>query len=465
MYPTFCSSSVLMTMSAPHSLPNSNLRTSGFLKKPLPPPPPPPKQRRPSAFVEFRSTSRTRDRFLTHLSPQDLASLRLTCHDFDKRAAPVLFAEITITLRAKTFTKPARMAALDTIGHHVRTLTVSIPHSAETFLPPILAPTGEERDFVYIPQIKQPGTVAAHLASPKYGSWDMTELLIHQYGPMFHAATNIPSFIRAFTAMSSIRHLKISCPGQSPSDRYRRSVVDYALISLRIAVERAPLISLSTLCLLPIHPGGLLYLRSTLGFGSSPRGPRRWAQIKKLAMHMDGWDFASPNATTDQLKLLHDYLAQLSPNLERVSFRWKGIKGPSPFTLHTELYETSPTTSVSRRSRIRRLHFPRLKYMELASANPDASQVCGFIEEHRRTMQECDFEDIDLRTGDWDDAFAVLTRLSGSERWKEEQERHTPPIDRTGGCRIDRDGIGERESWFESQKHLDSFLRNSIVVA
>lgn len=457
LYPTFRSSSVIMTLSAPRSLPNHSLRTSGFLTKPQSPPRPP---KRPRGFLGFWWNDQTREHFLHHVPTEDLASLRLACHDFSVRAAPVLFAEITITFRAGSFTRPSRMAALERIGHHVRTLTVHIPHSSETFLPPILDPvTGEEKSFVYVPQASTPTTLASRIANPKYGSWEMTELLIQQYGPMFHAATNVPAFVRALHAMCSVEHLKISCPGQEPSQRYRRSVVDYALISLRIAVERAPLKRLSTLSLLPIHPGGILYLRSNLAFGGSPKSCRRWAQVKRLAIHMDCWKFDSPGVGTDQLKLLHDYLSQLSPNLERVSFRWRGAQGPCPFTLHSETALASPA---DRKRQLRRLHFPRLKYMELANAYPDASQVCGFIDQHRRTMRECDFEEIDLRSGNWDDAFAVLTRLSGSDRWKQEQVVESIlTVDPSRRGSLDKI-VGE--SWFGSPRHMDEFLRNSTVM-
>jgi hypothetical protein len=288
----------------------------------------------------------------------------------------------------------------------------------------------------------------------------LTELLVQQYGPLFHAATNVPAFIRAFTAMSRLKHLKISCPGQPASQRYRRSVVDYALISLRIAVERAPLTCLTNLSLLPIHPGGILYLRPNQGFAVSPRGRRRWAQIKRLVIHMDGGGMTAKGVGTDQLKLLHDYMSQLSPNLERVSFRWKGRKGPCPFTLHSETTLAAP--KASRKQRLQRIHFPRLRYMELANAYPDASQVCGFIDQHRRTMRECDFEEIDLRSGSWDDAFAVLTRLSGSDKWKDEQV-----VESTTGSGTPRPGglaRRSRESWFGSPQHLHDFLRSSVVM-
>ncbi len=439
LYPTFRSSSVIMTISNARVVTQSNgpsglagksdlkrLDTTGSgVCRPLPPPPPPPSDRG-SAFLRFWWTDATRETFLSHLETDDLSSFRRACHDFSVRAAPALFDHLTITFRASTFTRPARMAALERIGHHVRTLSFRMPHTAETFLPPLLDPgTGAERQFVYQPQTGCSGgrgtsptsTARPALPGPKYGSWEMTDLLTKQYGPLFHAATNVPAFIRAFTAMPEIRHLEISCPDQEPSQRYRRSVVDYALISLRMAVERAPLTELSELSLRPMHAGGLLYLRSHMGFGASPKGKRRWAQIRRLAIQLDSWAFDGPGVATDHLKLLHQYLLSFSAGLQHLSFRWRGKKGPCPYTLDTEP-GLPPRSS---KARLRRMRCPRLRHADLANAYPDASQLSRFINRHRHSLLECDFDEVELRSGDWDEALAVLTRISGSDRWRDEQ--------------------------------------------
>lgn len=517
LYPTFRSSSVIMTLSAarptsqvtamsdPEASASSNPDgRPAEASRPLEYPTQGAPSARPegSAFLRFWWNDQTRQAFLDRVPTDDLVSLRRACHDFSVRAAPVLFADLTVTFRASTFIKPARMAALERIGHHVRTLTFRMPHTTETFLPPLLNPTtGEERVFVYQPQ-KETGGVCASpgkrpaSAEPKYGSWEMTDLLTQQYGPLFHAATNVPAFVRALTAMSSIVQLKICCPGQEPSQRYRRSAVDYALISLRIAVERAPLTSLRALSLTPVHAGAILYLRSGMGLGALPNSGRRWAQIRHLTIHMDSWAFGAPDAATDHLKLLHHYLLSFSANLRSVSFRWNGAKGPCPFTLDTEPLLVSPTTSSpsprtppplpppppaaprkvslthaspaaspsssssrpapssSSRSatpasaatlpttyhstpasasspslpQLRRAHFRRLRHAELCNAYPDASQLNRFISRHRHSLQKCDFDAVELRSGNWDEALAVLTRISGSERWKREQtEIPTPP--------------------------------------
>ncbi|KAK2737083.1 hypothetical protein FQN55_001295 [Onygenales sp. PD_40] len=384
-----------------------------------------------AAFFQFWWTDLTRDAFLESLPKEDLLSMRLVCHDFAYRTAPVLFKELDIEFRNGTFTRPARMAALERIGCHIKTLNFNTPHSSETFLPPLLDPaTGEEQTFVYTPQVYASHPAASRLSLPRYGTWEMTELLTKQYPPLFHAATNVPSFIRAFNTMTSLRHLKVACDGQNPAHRYRRSVVDYVLISLRIAIEQAPLKALNTLSLLPIHPGAILYLRPNMGFGASPSSRKRWAQIRKLSIEMDSFPY-SDGRPNDHLRLLHSYL-QSFPNLTRFAFRWRGEKGPCPLSLATEPCLLPSTTSTEPASTLcpnrssapmQSLTFRKLQYTSVENATLDAAQISYFITEHRHTVLEFSFDQTSLRTGTWDEALAPLTRISGSERWKRQNKR------------------------------------------
>ena len=375
-----------------------------------------------SAFLQFWLTDRARDTFLSYVPKDDLPTFRLACHDFGVRAAPLLFKELSITFRASTFSKPGRMAALDRIGHHVDTLTFNMPHGPESFLPPLLdRMTGEEQTFIYEPHME----VTSRLSVPKYGSWEMTDLLVKQYPPLFHAAANVPSFTRAFSALKSLKHLKISCPGQDAAQRYRRSIVDYALISLRIAVERSGLTTLDTLSLLSVHPGALLYLNPITGLGALPNSARRWRQIRKLTIHMDNIP-AAREGLTDHLKLLHSYLQTFVSSLRRFSFRWLGDKGPCPLSLGTEpsLEVSSPRLACPKRYHLalRPLRFEKLRYAEVETSILDATQISNFIMDHRHTLREFNFEDVVLRSGTWDEALSPLTRISGSEKWKEKTE-------------------------------------------
>lgn len=378
------------------------------------------------AFLQFWWTGRPRETFLSYLPREDLASLRLACHDFSVRAAPALFEDVKVEFRTSVFSKPARMAALRRIGHHVRTLTFSMPHTSETFLPPLLDPeTGEEETFVYVPYVETTRDSAARLSNPTYGSWEMTDMLVKQYPPLFHAAANVPSFIRAFASVPNLKHLRISCPGQESAQRYRRNILDYALISVRIAVERNRLVALDTLSLDSVHASAALYLNPVMGLGALPNSAKRWRQIKKLNIKMDSIPFA-PHPPIDHLKVLHSYLQVFSPCVEELNFEWQGSQGLSPISLHDEicLQESSPRLACPRRCHVALppLKFQRLREMEIDNIVTDASQVSGFITSHRHTLIDFRFEHTQLRSGTWDEALKPLTRISGSERWKEKTE-------------------------------------------
>ncbi|KAL8713340.1 MAG: hypothetical protein Q9220_002539 [cf. Caloplaca sp. 1 TL-2023] len=442
-----------------------------------------------SAFLQFWLTDRARDTFLSFIPREELPSFRLACHDFSVRAAPLLFEETTVTFRASTFTKPARMAALDRIGHHIRTLTFSMAHDAATFLPPLLDPvTGEEVTFLYEPYVQSSRDSSSRLSNPTYGSWEMTDLLVKQYPPLFHSAANVPSFIRAFSALPSLKHLKISCPGQEAAQRYRRCIVDYALISIRIAVERSGLPLLDTLTLSSIHPGAVLYLNPTMGFGARPNSVRKWKKIKSLMICMDSIPL-TPHHPPDHLKLLHSYLHVFASSLTSIVFQWRGDKCLSPLSLDKELWlqEKSPEMACPRRCHLalRPLRFEKLQMMEVENVVVDASQISGFITAHRHTIGEFNFEDTHLRSGTWDQALAPLTRISGSEKWKEKAEEVMdvplllspvgleektvvdyfnckPPTFRPSIGAWQKAGARGRELFWGTPDHMKRFLRTSI---
>jgi hypothetical protein len=381
-----------------------------------------------AAFLRFWRTDLTRDCFLSFVAKDDQVSLRLTSRECSLGVAPSLFKEVHIVFGTNTFIRPARMAALERIGSCVRSFHFSMAHSAGTFLAPLLDPiTGEEQAFVYEPYLglHRPCSSGSQ-SSSKYGSWEMNDLLVKQYSPLFHAATNIPSFVRAFNAMPGLRSLNISCPGQSPGQIYRRSAVDFALISLRMAVEHALLPRLENLVLDAVHPSSVFYLRPQLGIGASPASARRWRQIRKLKMRMDCPAFGG-GQPTDHLKFLHSYL-QSYPSLEDLSFEWLNQKGPCPLSLWSEpclapgALDCSAACPKTFDKPPRPLKFRKLRRMVLDNSVLDASQISDFIMAHRKVLREFEFENVHLRSGTWDDALAPLTRISGNESWKEKQE-------------------------------------------
>ena len=105
--------------------------------------------------------------------------------------------------------------------------------------------------------------------------------------------------------------------------------MDYALISLRIAIDRIELPHLTELSL-DCHPAALLYLRPIPTFGGTPGRRRGLHQIKHLKLSIDSWPFDS--SPTDHLKLLANYLRVFAGNVEKLTFHWYGERGPCPLT-------------------------------------------------------------------------------------------------------------------------------------
>ncbi|TWU79116.1 hypothetical protein ED733_008774 [Metarhizium rileyi] len=372
-------------------------------------------------FISLLRSDSVKGRLLSHLSTADIASVRQAssacCNLITKR----LFTRITVTFTPATFTKPSRVAALNRIGHHIEHLTFHMPHSGATFLPPLIHPlTGQEICFLYTPHT----SMTSVLTRRKYANAELGDILTQQYPPLFHAATNVPSFIHALGFLPNMRHLTIRCPGQDPRERYRRDVVDYALISLRIAVERAPLEKLNKLSLSSLHPAAFNYLRHTQGFGSVPSAGKRWKQIKKLNISVESWDFYGPCPGLDHLKIIDDYVRFFAPSLEKFSFSWIGEKGPCPLSLSSDplfapprsskklFHEvTSPMSPLPVRPPRVSIHFPKLRHLQIRNSAMNAPQLSDLIKSHSSTVKEFDFENVLLtNNGNWEEALAPVSR-------------------------------------------------------
>ncbi|PBP19857.1 hypothetical protein BUE80_DR009333 [Diplocarpon rosae] len=365
---------------------------------------------------------------LPKLDTASLCALRLTSSQCCELTTQTLFARTRLNFTASSLTRPSRLEALSRVGRHIEHLTFSMPHTQGSFLPPLINPsTGLEVNFLYTPHTSG----ASVCQRPKYGSPELGDLLTRQYPPIFHAATNVPAFVKALTYMPNLRHLTISCPDQDPAQRYRRDAVDYALISLRIAVERAPVERLEKLSLSHIHPSGLVYLRHIPGYGCTPMAGRRWKQIKKLSITMDSWDFSGSRPGRDHLKILDDYIRAFSSNLEKIRFGWSGRRGPCPLTLFTDplfahpksatkLFAevTSPMSPLPAAPIRPAMMFTKLCYMQIRNATMSKEQVSDFVLEHRHTVREFDFQNVALINGAmWEDALSPLTRASSSDEW------------------------------------------------
>jgi hypothetical protein len=390
-----------------------------------------------AAFVRFWRTDLTRECFLSYVAQDDLQALRLASRDTAGPVAPYLFADVKVNFNTNSFSRSARLRALESIGQHVKTFTFNMPHTPDTFLPPLIDPiSGIEQKFCYEPSLEtsRPSSSSSRLSAPKYGSWDMNDLLIKQYPPLFHAATNIPSFVRAIAAMPSLRHLRVSCPGQDSNQRYRKSIVDYSLISMRIALEHVCPNGLQSIFLQDIHPSALQNLCPAMSIGSNPRSTKIWRRITTLTIEMEAWPFALEDKT-DHLKLLHAYLQSL-PSLTTLNFTWLGAtKGPLPLSLNLEPSVTHPAPTIppdsqcppvqsefssktpSHHPALRPLRLPRLTRTRITNATLSAFQAADFPLRHRRTLTEFDYANCTLRSGTWDDALQPLVaRCRGSRR-------------------------------------------------
>lgn len=409
-------------------------------------------------FIRLWRDEGLRTSLLSHLDTASICAIRLTSSECCDLSTPTLFARTRLTFTPSSLTRPSRLEALSRVGRHIRHLTFFMPHSPATFLPPLVNPsTGREVNFLYSPHTSG-GSVSQR---PKYGSPELGDLLTQQYPPIFHAATNVPAFVRAVTYMPNLRHLTISCPDQDPAQRYRRDAVDYALVSLRIAIERAPVDQLEKLSLHHMHSSGLVYLRHMPGFGCTPSAGRRWKQIKKLSITMDSWDFHGSQPGKDHLKMLDDYIRAFSANLEKVSFGWSGRRGPCPLTLFsdplfappktTKLFAevTSPMSPLPAAPLRPAMVFPNLKYMQIRNASMSTDQVSDFVLEHRHTVREFDFENVVLiNGGEWEDALSPLARASSSDEWL---SQHSGSETGSSTC-------------FQSQDYLDQLLEFDEVI-
>ncbi|KAJ4410912.1 hypothetical protein N0V85_003911, partial [Neurospora sp. IMI 360204] len=367
-----------------------------------------------------------REKLFEVLDKRDLCAVRATNSTLSSLLTKRLFQRTHLTFTTNTFTKQTRICALSRIGHHIEHLTFSFPHSDATFLPPLIHPTtGREISFLYHPIT----SMAAALVRPKFTNSELGQILTEQYPPLFHAASNVPSFIHAMRHLTNMRHLSIKTPGQDPKERYRRDCVDYALISLRISLERAPLTKLSKLSLSGVHPTAFNYLRHTpgSGYGSSPSAERRWRQIKKLYICVESWDFYHPTSPgLDHLKIMDEFIRGFAPRLEKFSFTWDGHpKGPCPIALGEDpLFAPAGGKKQSKklfnelghhmsplpdRPRRREMNMPRLKYLSVRNATMNASQVNGLVKRHMRTAKEFQFEEVLLvGEGTWDEALKPL---------------------------------------------------------
>jgi hypothetical protein len=420
----------------------------------------------PQAFYCLWQNEAIRERLFELMSREDICSVRIAnsacCNLVTKR----LFLRTNLSFTANTFTKPSRIQALSRIGHHIEHLTFQFAHSDATFLPPLIHPlTGKEISYLYTPHT----SMASVLARPKYGNSELGDILTQQYPPLFHSATNVPSFINAMKHMPNMRHLTIKTPGQDPKERYRRDIVDYALISLRITLERTAFPKLTKLSLSGVHPSAFNYLRPAPGFGSSPSGTRRWRQIRKLYISVESWDFYGMSPGLDHLKIIDDYIRFFAETVEKFHFTWLGRRGPCPLALSADplfapprgtkkLFAevTSPMSPLPPRPSRRPLVMPRLRYMQVRNATMNAPQLRDLVAAHKQSVREFDFENVVLiNNGSWDEALAPL-KDGGGDSWSRYSMGGSVASDRPGLVRSRSGSSGSAVAATQDDEQLPS---------
>ncbi|KAI1455354.1 hypothetical protein F4805DRAFT_476879 [Annulohypoxylon moriforme] len=383
----------------------------------------------PQAFYCLWQKEQIRERLFELLSKRDICNIRLASSACCNLVTKRLFLRTHLTFTAQTFTRQSRIEALSRVGQHIEHLTFYFAHSDATFLPPLIHPeSGREISFLYKPHT----SMASVLERPKFANSGLGEILTDQYPPLFHAASNVPSFINAMKYLPNMRHLTIKTPGQDPRERYRRDIVDYALISLRISLERAPVRKLTKLSLSSVHPSAFIYLRHVIGFGCLPSAARRWKQIRKLNINVESWDFYGPSPGLDHLKMLDDYIRDFSTSLEKLTFTWLGQKGPCPLSLAADplfapprssqklFHEvTSPMSPLPPAPLRKPIVFRKLRYMAIRNSTMNSPQVASLVATHQHSVREFDFENtVLINDGSWDDALApLMENTSRSGRW------------------------------------------------
>ncbi|XXH04011.1 hypothetical protein Hte_010421 [Hypoxylon texense] len=383
----------------------------------------------PQAFYCLWQKDQIREKLFELLSKEDICNIRTASSACCNLVTKRLFLRTHLTFSAHTFTRQSRIEALSRIGHHIEHLTFSFPHTDATFLPPLIHPeSGREISFLYRPHT----SMASVLERPKFANSGLGEILTQQYPPLFHAASNVPSFINAMKHLPNMRHLTIKTPGQDPRERYRRDIVDYALISLRISLERAPMKKLNKLSLSSVHPSAFIYLRHAIGFGCLPSATRRWKQIQKLHVSIESWDFYGTSPGLDHLKMIDDYIRDFSASLEKLKFTWLGRKGPCPLSLAADPLFAPPRSSMKLFNEVtspmsplppaplrKPIVFQKLRYMAVRNATMNAPQVAALVAAHQHSVREFDFENVVLiNAGSWDEALAPLTsKTPRGARW------------------------------------------------
>ena len=346
--------------------------------------------------------------------------MRQVCLDFSIRAAPHCFGSIACNFTTSSLTKPSRMAALDRIGQYVQSFRLNLPYSLDTVLPPLVDPwTGQEKNFVYTPQTHTYNGSDAGLRRSQYGDSETTDLLVRQYPPLFHAATNVSSFRQLLSSLTNLKHLTIrgSKDGFVPHLDHRNTS-DFALVSLRAVLEQDHLPHLTELSVTTMHASALRFLQ--------PTTLATWcARIESLELKLYAASLTKDRIPDDRIQSIYRYL-QCFSGIVRFGFGWIGRRGPLPISKphqqelvnarrDTKYHPAFRPSAAEEATSV--IVSSKLSRLTLANMETSADVVSHWLKAHVSTLHDLHLDDVKLSSGTWDQALEPLTNLARSNRW------------------------------------------------
>ena len=382
----------------------------------------------PSTVRKIFQNKRIRSKIFAQLSPEDIASLRMVSSRVNKTISPAIFKTLTVAFRALTFS-PDRLVSLERIGHHVEAFKFIFAHTEATYMPPMLDPESRKLvTLIHEPRARHDGGRQGHI----FGRKRIDAMALHNYGIILMAAVNIHQFTQALSSMKNLRVLIVSCPGTPMGDPGRRCVVDYALWSLRSAVERAGLQNLRRISLDPIHLAGVQYfLPGALAVGSVISSRRVWRQVKKISLTVSAWkELASgtPAKYKVQLKFLHQFLEYFN-HVEELTFSWtREARWICPLTLDLLPSRNPLMASKPARDRFivnRPLTFPNLNTLRLENVGMNASDLKSFLSRHTGNFKAWFLEDVYFVHGSLEEALEPLTVIAKSGGESKQDDTHS----------------------------------------
>ncbi|GAB7343455.1 hypothetical protein MBLNU457_1478t2 [Dothideomycetes sp. NU457] len=299
-------------------------------------------------------------------------------------------------------------------------------------LPPLIDPwTGVENPVVYTPQSNTDDVADSKLRRTKYGDSQTTDLLIRQYPPLFHAATNAAAFRQLLSSLTSLTHLTLSGPDNDYIARSdHRNISDYALVSLRAALEQVHMPYLTRLSMNNLYIGALEHVKPTKSSLDC------WTRIESLDLRLYGAESRQGRPSSGQLQTVCGYF-RCFRKVKRLHFNWVGHRGPMP-TLQkpsdrqkaVRSAESQPYShSMATEQHTDDITFPSLTHLSLFNISASASELSYLLQHHASTLRDFQLDTVSLSSGTWDEALAPLVNLTKTNGWRNRiQETWDLPI-------------------------------------